>query len=183
LFKTILSAGPSIGPLTLDHAPDLFALVERNRSYFVEWIPFVGKTKAVADCESYIGGYVEKASSGEGFLCGIWEKRLLIGIILVREIDREARWAEIGYMIAEDHSGKGIITEACRKLIDFIFGDMDLGKAVLCCDDQNAGSIAIARKLGFTFEGNVRNHYVVNGKVRNMNYWGLLRQERMTEEA
>lgn len=95
----------------------------------------------------------------------------------MREMDREARWAEIGYMLDEDHSGKGITTKACERLIEYLFNTMGMDKVAICCDDRNVGSIGLAKKLNFTLEGNLRNHYVVNGKVRNMNCWGLLNSQ------
>jgi RimJ/RimL family protein N-acetyltransferase len=48
---------------------------------------------------------------------------------------------------------------------------------VICCNDDNQASIAMAKKLGFQLEGNIRKHFVVNGKIRNMLYFGLLKEE------
>lgn len=178
MFETDLAGDLRIRPLSLEEAPSLFALVGENRAYFVDWIPFVSKTKVLADVESYIKGYLDKAARGAGFLCGIWRAERLIGIILVRDTDLDARWAEIGYMIAESEAGKGTTAAACRKLVDYLFDEGKMDKIVICCDDRNDGSVALARKLGFAFEGNLRNHFVVNGRVSDLNYWGLLREER-----
>lgn len=50
-------------------------------------------------------------------------------------------------------------------------------KIVICCNDDNVASLAVARKLGFTLEGVIRNHFVVNGRVRSMASLGLLKSE------
>ncbi|MEI6876389.1 MAG: GNAT family protein [Spirochaetota bacterium] len=177
MFEAEIEGGISIRALSLEDGEALFALIEDNRTYFIDWIPFVSKTHAPSDILPYIQGYIEKEALGDGFLCGIWQADILIGIILVREIDREAKWAEIGYMIDEGHSGRGIITRASKMLITHLFQARGMDKIVICCDAKNEGSVALARKLGFTFEGNMRNHYVVNGKITDMNHWGLLKKE------
>lgn len=179
MFEAEIEGGISIRALALEDSDALFALIENNRAYFIDWIPFVSKTHAPSDILPYVQGYIEKEARGDGFLCGIWKARILIGIILVREIDREAKWAEIGYMIDERHSRGGIVTGASRALIAHLFQARGMDKVVICCDAKNEGSIALARKLGFTFEGNMRNHYMVNGKVTDMNHWGLLKKEFM----
>jgi ribosomal-protein-serine acetyltransferase len=101
----------------------------------------------------------------------------VIGILLVREIDEGAKWAEIGYMVDPDYEGRGIIKEGCRKLIAFLFDEWQMQKIVICCDDRNVRSIELAKKLGFVCEGNLRRHSAVGGELCNLMHFGLLREE------
>ncbi len=51
------------------------------------------------------------------------------------------------------------------------------GKIVLCCDDRDERSIALAKKLGFSLEGRLKRDSFVNGEVRDTKHFGLLRED------
>jgi RimJ/RimL family protein N-acetyltransferase len=55
---------------------------------------------------------------------------------------------ELGWMIYEGHEGKGYATEAARALRDWAFGTLGLETLVSYVDPANAGSIAVAQRLG-----------------------------------
>jgi ribosomal-protein-serine acetyltransferase len=174
-----LSDTITVKPLEIDEANYLYDFVERNKEHLINWIPFVSKVKGIEDVNEYVKGYIEKRKNDMGLLFGIWDNKLLIGTILIRETDKEAKWAEIGYMIDEKYQRKGITKKACIKLIDNIFDVMLLEKVEICCDDENMGSIRLAESLGFILEGTIRNHFVVNNRNGNMRYYGLLKKERI----
>jgi len=91
---------------------------------------------------------------------------------------RESRdIAELGYSIARAHWGKGLITEAARAVIDWVFSHRELGKVIATADLPNPGSWRVMEKLGMTREGVLRNEGVVQGQAGDMVYYGLLREE------
>jgi len=157
---------------------EFYDFIIKNREHLINWIPFVSKVNNIDDVKKYVDSYIEKNTNGIGVLYGIWENNKLIGSILIREMDKEAKWAEIGYMIDHEYQGKGITKRACKKLIDYIFDILLLEKVEICCDDKNIGSIKLAEALGFKLEGTIRNHMMVNNEIGNMRYYGLLRNER-----
>ena len=67
------------------------------------------------------------------------------------------RVAYIGYWLAENFQGKGIMTACCRCLVDHAFRDLDLNKVVIACGTGNARSQAIPDRLGFVREGVLRD--------------------------
>jgi ribosomal-protein-serine acetyltransferase len=160
------------------YANKYLEFVQRNRDHLINWVPFISKVKGIDEINDYIEKYLEKSKNGVGALYGLWENEELIGSVVIREMDKEAKWAEIGYMIDEKYQGKGITKRACIKLIDYIFDDLEMGKVEICCDENNIGSSKLAESLGFVLEGTIRNHVMVNKRVGNMRYYGLLRNER-----
>ena len=158
-------------------AQALYDLVERNRAFFVDWIPFVSKTTDVSDVEALIRRCLERFAAGEGLFFTLWDGSTMVAHVLAREIDREAKWAEIGYMIDEAYTRRGIIKESCTMLIRHLFDEQRMDKIVICCSDDNERSKALAARLGFVLEGTIRNHFVVNGAVRSMLHYGLLKSE------
>ncbi len=177
MLETILKGTITMKVAEKRHAAAMFDFVERNRDYFIDVIPFVSRTAKVSQLEELITKYLDKYARGTGVFYGLWDSGSMIGLVLIRDIDEAAQWAEIGYMIDEKYSGKGLVKESCRRLINFLFTELEMQKIVICCTDANEGSKAVAKSLGFTLEGNLRRNSKINGKLRNTAYFGLLREE------
>ena len=137
----------------------------------------MSKTTSVDDAKALIRRCMERYAAGVGLFYTLWDGPAMIAHVLAREIEREAKWAEIGYMIDEAYAGRGIIKESCIALIRHLFDEYGMDKIVICCTDDNEKSKALAERLGFSLEGTIRNHFVVNGTVRNMLHYGLLKSE------
>ncbi|EIQ82365.1 GNAT family N-acetyltransferase [Streptococcus canis] len=84
---------------------------------------------------------------------------------------------EMGYLLHPDYWGQGIVPEAAAALIEIGFTLLDLHKIELGCYDDNKQSQAVARKLGFTLEANVRDRKDVQGRRCGDMRFGLLKSE------
>jgi ribosomal-protein-alanine N-acetyltransferase len=67
--------------------------------------------------------------------------------------------AEMGYDLAKEHWGKGIMTEAMMAVIDFGFREMELNRIEVFIMPRNKRSIRIIKNLGFKKEGVLRQRY------------------------
>lgn len=83
----------------------------------------------------------------------MYSEGILVGMIGHVGIDWPNRATEIGYWLAEDRQGRGIITRSVRALIDEAFGPLDLHRVVIRCATGNTRSAAVPRRLGFQLEG------------------------------
>lgn len=61
--------------------------------------------------------------------------------------------AELHYWIRSDHAGRGLTTEACRRLIDWARDALRLRTLTLWAGRDNHASRRVAEKLGFTHLG------------------------------
>ncbi len=59
---------------------------------------------------------------------------------------------ELGYLLAREHWGKGLATEAAMHCLDHAFEILKLEKIVSYIDPKNAPSEKLARRLGMTLE-------------------------------
>jgi ribosomal-protein-serine acetyltransferase len=163
--------------LSLEQAEPFFEHIQANRDAYDDTIPFVSRTHSAETMRENIARNLKRQETGEAELYTLWDGERMAGYFLVREKEPEARWAEIGYMIGKEWRGKGITKNICDLIIEELFDQQGMQKIVICCNDDNLASIGMAKKLGFRLEGNLRNHFVVNGKVRNMLCFGLLKEE------
>jgi RimJ/RimL family protein N-acetyltransferase len=85
--------------------------------------------------------------------------------------------AKLGYAIAAEHWGRGYATDAARTLITFGFTTLDLHRISAAIGPDNAASIAVVKRLGFTHEGRLRHHVFTNGVWRDSELFSVLAHE------
>jgi ribosomal-protein-alanine N-acetyltransferase len=85
--------------------------------------------------------------------------------------------AKLGYAIAADHWDRGFATDACRTMITFGFTELGLHRITAAIGPDNAASIAVVRRLGFTHEGRLRDHVHTNGEWRDSELFSVLEHE------
>jgi RimJ/RimL family protein N-acetyltransferase len=99
---------------------------------------------------------------------------VFLGLALAPQIDREARTAELGYVVAPVARGRGVATEALRQLTDWAFVELDLLRLELMINVDNAGSKKVAERCGYVREGVLRSHYFKPGAWEDTEIWSRL---------
>ena len=99
-----------------------------------------------------------------------------IGVFRQQNIHRQT--AEMGYYIAEEYWGKGIMTDAVKQICNYVFKNSDILRIYAEPFAYNTGSCRVLEKAGFQYEGTLRNNAVKNGKVIDMKMYSLLMEEQ-----
>lgn len=104
----------------------------------------------------------------------------LIGTIAL-EPDRRrpgVKSKELGYWLAEEHWGKGLMTEAAKAVIDFGFEELGLDVIAICTGEANNRSQRVIDKCEFHYEGTERFCYAIyDGSVRDSRCYSMIRAE------
>jgi ribosomal-protein-serine acetyltransferase len=149
-----------------DDADALFALVDSNRLYLRQWLPWVDANKTLENSRQFIDSTVEQYKLNFGFQCGIWFRGVMAGIIGFHSVDWMNRNVEIGYWLGEKFQGHSIVTKSCRALVEYAFYVYMLNRVQIRCATGNTKSNAIIERLGFLKEGTARqaellyDHYI-----------------------
>lgn len=98
-----------------------------------------------------------------------------IGVFRQGNIHRQT--AEVGYYIAEEYWGKGIMTEAIKQACKYVFEKSDIIRIYAEPFAYNVASCKVLEKAGFQYEGTLRKNAVKNGKIIDMKMYALLRME------
>lgn len=98
-----------------------------------------------------------------------------IGVFRQGNIHRQI--AELGYYIAEEYWGKGIMTEAIKQICKYVFDKSDIIRIYAEPFAYNLASCRVLEKAGFQYEGTLRKNAVKNGKIIDMKMYSLLRNE------
>ena len=157
-FPIHLSNDCYITRLVERDASELFNVVNSCRAYLERWLPWVKTCLMEHDSLVFIQKAQEKLRNSESIILSLRCADKIIGIISILKLNFIELSAEIGYWISEEYQGRGIVTSACRHLIDHIcFSNLGLSKIIITCDFGNEKSAAIPRRLGFTEKARERN--------------------------
>ncbi len=85
--------------------------------------------------------------------------------------------AELGYFIKQSYWNRGIVTEAGEAVLEFAFCELRLHKMVTGCVKENGGSERVMIKLGFSKEGELKAHQMVQGEWKDRVIYGYLRKD------
>ena len=91
--------------------------------------------------------------------------RKLIGSISVEKKDDDA---EIGYMLLNEYSNKGIGTEAVRQVCSIAFKILSLEQITANVFQPNIASIRVLLKNGFKYKGAIPNAVIKDGYVYDL---------------
>ena len=88
-------------------------------------------------------------------------------ISVARKNDVYEKSAELGYWLAEDYWGRGIMTEAVRQICREAFDRFDILRIFAEPFAENLGSRRVLEKVGFVCEGTMRMGVYKNGRVQS----------------
>lgn len=162
------------------HAEAFFNLIDQNRAYLLEWVYWVDKVKSADDASGLIKDWLQQFARNDGFVAGIWFKGELAGIINLNYIHWFNRCTNIGYWLGESFQGNGIVTKACRALVNYAFQELDLHRIEIDPPAVNLKSCAVAERLGFTKEGIQRKKWVWHGQYVDGVFYSLLADDWRT---
>lgn len=75
--------------------------------------------------------------------------------------------AELGYVIAKPHWGKGYITRAIKEALKTGFSDLGITRIEAYVDPENIASVKALENAGFTCEGLLKKCVIHKGTVRD----------------
>lgn len=100
-----------------------------------------------------------------------------VGDLALWLTDVEHRQAEIGWVLDPEHAGQGYVTEAASALIGLAFAQLDVHRIAAEMDARNDASAALARRLGFRFEGHMIEDLYCKGEYTDTFVFGMLARD------
>lgn len=106
--------------------------------------------------EGYVTGYVDEGwATGSRCTWALEHEGSFSGVVGIDRI--EDGGADLGYWMVPDQRGRGLLVEAGRAVVDFAFrpapAGLGLARLGWTAFGGNVASAAVARALGFRFEG------------------------------
>jgi len=135
--------------------------------------------KTPAQAEENVANTLRDYHDGNALRLGITlaSESALIGVCTLFKIDRSNRRAETGYALASAQWGHGYMHEALGALLTYGLTTLDLHRVEADADPRNAASARTLERLGFRYEGLLRERWIVGGEVCDTVVYGLLARE------
>ncbi len=174
---TIAGVNVYLRPPRLSDAAAFHAAVRASDALHRGW------TSAPKTRERYAKFVRRYAASGKvpahaGFLVFRRHDDTLVGVYNFSEIVRGAfQSAYLGYFAFAPLAGKGLMSEGLALALDVAFGKLKLHRVEVNIQPNNARSLALATRLGFTREGYSRQYVKISGRWRDHVRFAMLAED------
>lgn len=170
----IVNEDIELKPINVEEAPCIFSIIENERDYLREWLPFIDASQSVEYTEDYIKSVI--SNDNKQFV--IYYRTKGIGIIGFKETDFYNQKTEIGYWMSQYMQGKGIMTLSVRRMLEFAFEEQGINRVQIKAAVDNKKSRAIPERLGFKQEGIERDgELLINNMFTDIAIYSLLKKE------
>lgn len=143
-----------------------------NAAHFAPWDPpappdLLSPERWAVQCANSLADF-QSGSAVRFVLTPAAEPDTIIGAANVTQIFRGPfQAAVLGYRIARDREGQGLMREALAAVIRYLFDELRLHRLHANYIPSNARSGRLLSRLGFTIEGYAKDYLFINGAWRD----------------
>lgn len=178
MFAVPLRANAELRALEPYQAEEFLAHLERARAHIAPW---VGASFVASDLDAaraVLQRYADGQAADRQRLYGIWLDGVLVGGTMFVSFDPALGVCEIGCWLEPAAEGQGLITQVVRMMIDWAFRVRGLARAEWCTVPNNSRSVSVAKRLGMSLDGTLRQLYPgPDGLRRDKQVWSVLASE------
>lgn len=140
--------------------PMLYSVSQRNRAHLTRYESdnAVMEIHSLEDAEIMARDLAANWVARRCFFFGVFDKTTdeFVAQVYIGPVNWELPEFEMGYFADVDHEGRGYVTEAVKRALQFIFEDLKALRVHLDCSDTNIRSLHVAERCGTTQEGHFR---------------------------
>ncbi len=103
--------------------------------------------------------------------------KAVIGDCAFHVMENDKRQAYIGITLSHPYWGKGYGEEASRRLVDYLFSELNLHRVVAECDVDNTASFSLLEQLGFRREAHLIENIWFKGAWGSEFHYAILERE------
>lgn len=174
--QTLKTERLTLRRFTLDDAQAMFenwANDERVTRYLT-WSPHASPKFTKKLLRMWCRGY----KKAETYNWAIEYEGKIAGNISVVKINERSEFAELGYCLGFDYWNKGIMSEAAKAVIDYLFTEIGVNRIEICHAVKNPGSGRVAQKCGLKLEGIKRERFkAFSGEFLDIAEYGIVRSD------
>ncbi len=164
-------------PFIEENATEIFAAVKANYKHLQPFLHWVTEDYSLESADEFINRTQKAFAENTSQTFGIFYREKVVGAIGFVNFNWGSKRTEIGYWIAQDHEGKGIVTKSCKVLIKYAFDELKMNRIEIRCATENIKSRAIPERLKFTLEGVLRQSQWRHTRFYDMAIYGMLAEE------
>ncbi|OKK03287.1 GCN5 family acetyltransferase [Streptomyces sp. CB03234] len=177
MFSLPLLDNARLCPLETWHAEEFAAHMARAVDHIRPWVGQRFVTDSLEGARATLSRYAEWQAADGARLYGIRLDDTLVGGVMFTAFDAPSGTCEIGCWLEPAAEGNGLVTRACRALLDWAFLTRGMHRAEWHCRADNERSAAVAKRLGMALEGVRRESWPYDGTRHDTQIWAVLAHE------
>jgi ribosomal-protein-serine acetyltransferase len=149
-------------------APLIWAEIQADRKRLEEFLPWVEFVHSLEETRDFVWRNDKAWKNKEAFAYAVFEKSsgAFVGEVCVCEVVEMHARGELDYWLIKRFERMGYATEALRALVEELF-KMGFHRLEISCAAENSRSLKVPARLGFAFEGTLRDHYLCGGSYHD----------------
>ncbi|MEK6901288.1 MAG: GNAT family N-acetyltransferase [Nanoarchaeota archaeon] len=156
---------------------DAQAITDHINSDIVRYTQNIPFPYSVDDGKKFVLKSIKEWRKGRGYVFGIMQDNTLIGICSIDAVNKDNKQGELGYWLAKEFWGKGMMTKAASAVVRFGFEELGLHRIYVIHFEENVASRRVIEKLGFVLEGKEREAIYRFEQWHTLYKYGLLEEE------
>jgi ribosomal-protein-serine acetyltransferase len=177
MFAHPLGDGAELARLEPWHAEEFLETLGRARAALAPTIPHARRIHTLDEARAFLQRFADGHARDTEHLFGVWQHGTFVGVAELFAFDTAMATCELGVWLEPDAQGQGLITRACRYLIDWAIRVRGMRRVQWTNDPTNLRSAAVARRLGMTREGLLRSSFALDGERWDNEVWSVISEE------
>jgi ribosomal-protein-serine acetyltransferase len=163
-------------------ATELTEAIAADREHLATWLPWA-ETQGFQDSVEFLELQRLQVESNDGFDAALLVDGEIAGGVGFHRVDWVNRSTSIGYWLAADAQGRGLMTAAVTALLDYAFFEWELHRVIIEVVVGNERSQAIPERLGFRQEAILRQAKLVRGSHEDTRLYAMLAPEWVARDT
>ncbi|MEV3981552.1 GNAT family N-acetyltransferase [Nonomuraea sp. NPDC049758] len=156
-------------PLTLSDQDEFCSLVRASAELHRPWMQLPSTAE---EFRTWMRRFDDGLNLG--FLIRVRETGAAAGTVNINSIIRgRYQGASLGYAAFAPSAGRGYMTDGLALALRHAFGDLRLHRLEANIQPGNKASVALARRLGFRYEGLSSDYLYIDGAWRDHERWSI----------
>jgi ribosomal-protein-serine acetyltransferase len=164
-------------PFIEKDSEELFAVVKANLDYLHQFLFWATPEYNLESAREFIRQSQVSAAENKNQSFGVFYDGKLAGSVGFVLFNRGNRRAEIGYWIAKEFEGRGIVTKSCRELINYALVKLEMNRIEIRCATENVKSRSIPERLNFKLDGILRQYQWRHTRFYDIAIYSMLKEE------
>ncbi|GAA4662283.1 GNAT family N-acetyltransferase [Streptomyces youssoufiensis] len=177
MFSLPLGDHAQLRPLEPWQVQEFLAHMDRARATVDPWIPWATFSTDLESATATLQRYADRLAADGGRIYGMWLDGTLVGGVMFTRFEGATGVCEVGCWVEPAGEGRGLVTRACRALVDWAIRERGMSRVEWFVTPGNARSIEVARRLGMRRDGVLRQRYPYRGVRHDSEVWSVLAEE------
>ena len=152
-------------------------IIDKNREFLKKWLGWLDFYHSKQDVIDFTQVCLNNEKNKISLPLAIYYNGKFAGSIELKDLDFRNKKTEIGYWLAKEFTGKGIMVKTTKFMIDYAFNELNLNRISILTATENYASQAIPEKLGFTKEGMLEDNECLYGKFLDNYIYGMTKEK------